>query len=146
MNLLDRPQTLIVEYSHGMKKKLSLAAALIHSPQMLFLDEPFEGVDAVASLTLRSLLQELTARGLTIFLTSHVLEIVERLCTHLAILNRGKIVVQGTLSDLQTASGTGSLEALFIRSVGAPPERASGLDWLSSPGSFPGSSDSGGRL
>src|ERR1051326_8955431 len=74
MELDTEPRKLVVEYSHGMKKKLSLACALIHRPEILFLDEPFEGIDAIASRTLKDLLSRLTARGLTVFLTSHVLE------------------------------------------------------------------------
>jgi ABC-type multidrug transport system ATPase subunit len=73
MQLADRPKTLIADYSHGMKKKLALAAAVIHAPKILFLDEPFEGVDAIAADTLKAMLQRMIARGATIFLTSHVL-------------------------------------------------------------------------
>src|SRR5215218_1669162 len=98
MELDAEPRRLAVEYSHGMKKKLALACALIHRPEMLFLDEPFEGVDAVASRTLKDLLSRLTARGLTVFLTSHVLEIVERLCTHIAIISQGSLVASGSLA------------------------------------------------
>ncbi len=132
MELERQPRALIVEYSHGMKKKLSLAAALIHSPQMLFLDEPFEGVDALASRTLKDLLSRLTARGMTIFLTSHVLEIVERLCTHVAIIHQGRIVAEGPLDALrQGPEGPPvSLEAFFISQVGGEPHAAQALDWL----------------
>jgi ABC-2 type transport system ATP-binding protein len=91
MELSAEPKKLIIEYSHGMKKKLSLACALIHRPEILFLDEPFEGVDAIASRTLKDLLSRLTTRGLTVFLTSHVLEIVERLCSDIAIIAQGKV-------------------------------------------------------
>src|SRR5579864_6075444 len=84
-----------------MGKKLALAAAVIHGPKVLFLDEPFEGVDAVAAGTLKSMLQGMIARGATIFLTSHVLEIVERLCTHIAIIDRGRIVAHGSLEELR---------------------------------------------
>src|SRR5688500_19929775 len=101
----EEPKKLIVEYSHGMKKKLSLACALIHRPEILFLDEPFEGVDAIASRTLKDLLMRLTARGLTVFLTSHVLEIVERLCTHLAIISEGRLVASGPLEELRGGGG-----------------------------------------
>src|SRR5919107_3257715 len=86
MELDAEPRKLVVDYSHGMKKKLSLACALIHRPEVLFLDEPFEGVDALASRTLKDLLSRLTSRGLTVFLTSHVLEIVERLCTDIKVV------------------------------------------------------------
>jgi ABC-2 type transport system ATP-binding protein len=101
MDLAERTKTLIVDYSHGMKKKLALAAAVIHGPRILFLDEPFEGVDAVAAGTLKTMLHNMTARGATIFLTSHVLEIVERLCTHVAIINKGRVIAQGSLDELR---------------------------------------------
>jgi len=101
MELLSEPKKLIVEYSHGMKKKLALACALIHRPEILFLDEPFEGIDAIASRTLKDLLSRLTARGLTVFLTSHVLEIVERLCSDIAIISQGKLLAAGSLDELR---------------------------------------------
>lgn len=141
MELSNEPRKLIVEYSHGMKKKLSLACALIHRPEMLFLDEPFEGVDAIASRTLKDLLSRLTARGLTVFLTSHVLEIVERLCSDIAIIAQGKLLASGSLDELrqgiQVDDGEGttrpvSLEEYFIHIVGG--ERKKGeaevLQWL----------------
>src|SRR5271163_3137203 len=101
MQLVDQPKALVTDYSHGMQKKLALAAAVIHGPKILFLDEPFEGVDAIASNTLKSMLQNMIARGATIFLTSHVLEIVERLCSHVAIIHRGRLVAQGSLEELR---------------------------------------------
>ena len=128
MELDAEPDKLVVEYSHGMKKKLSLACALIHRPEILFLDEPFEGIDAIASRTLKDLLSRLTARGLTVFLTSHVLEIVERLCTDIAIISQGKLVASGSLDELRrgiTVEGDGgeaaspmSLEDYFIHVIG----------------------------
>ena len=127
MQLRDEPKKLIVEYSHGMKKKLSLACALIHRPEILFLDEPFEGVDAIASRTLKDLLSRLTARGLTVFLTSHVLEIVERLCSDIAIISQGKLLAAGSLDELRKGirvdgdgqqAGPISLEEYFIHIVG----------------------------
>ena len=125
MELQEEPRKLIVEYSHGMKKKLSLACALIHRPEILFLDEPFEGVDAIASRTLKDLLSRLTARGLTVFLTSHVLEIVERLCTDIAIIAQGKLLASGSLNELRKGirlegdgEGPVSLEEYFIHVVG----------------------------
>lgn len=143
MELDAEPKKLIVEYSHGMKKKLSLACALIHSPEILFLDEPFEGVDALASRTLKDLLLKLTARGITVFLTSHVLEIVERLCTHIAIITAGRLVVEGALDELRRGialedhDGQGggdamSLEDYFIRVIGGGtrPANEDVLPWL----------------
>jgi ABC-2 type transport system ATP-binding protein len=128
MDLQDEPKKLIVEYSHGMKKKLSLACALIHRPEILFLDEPFEGVDAIASRTLKDLLTKLTARGLTVFLTSHVLEIVERLCSDIAIISQGKLLASGSLRELRKGIQIAddgrqegqpmSLEDYFIHVVG----------------------------
>ena len=125
MDLQDEPKKLIIEYSHGMKKKLSLACALIHRPEILFLDEPFEGVDAIASRTLKDLLSRLTARGLTVFLTSHVLEIVERLCSDIAIIAQGKLLAVGSLTELRKgirledeSNGPISLEEYFIHVVG----------------------------
>src|SRR5207237_7595609 len=101
MQLADRPKTMIADYSHGMQKQLSLAAAVIHGPRILFLDEPFEGVDALAAGALKSLLARMTERGVTIFLTSHVLEIVERLCSHVGIIHKGRLVAQGSLEELR---------------------------------------------
>src|SRR6202049_4016127 len=95
MQLADRPKSMIADYSHGMQKKLALAAAVIHGPRILFLDEPFEGVDALAAGALKALLGRMTARGVTIFLTSHVLEIVERLCSHVGIIHKGRLVGPG---------------------------------------------------
>jgi ABC-2 type transport system ATP-binding protein len=148
MELLSDPKKLIVEYSHGMKKKLALACALIHRPDILFLDEPFEGIDAIASRTLKDLLSRLTARGLTVFLTSHVLEIVERLCSDIAIISQGKLLAAGSLDELRKGiqldddgqqtgmigqhTGPISLEEYFIHIVGG--ERSAGeeevLQWL----------------
>jgi ABC-2 type transport system ATP-binding protein len=139
MELDAEPRRLVVEYSHGMKKKLALACALIHRPEMLFLDEPFEGVDAVASRTLKDLLSRLTARGLTVFLTSHVLEIVERLCTDIAIISGGRLVASGPLEELRRGISVGggaegealSLEDYFISVVGGTRDAGAGaLAWL----------------
>jgi ABC-2 type transport system ATP-binding protein len=120
MQLVDQPKTLVTDYSHGMQKKLALAAAVIHGPKILFLDEPFEGVDAIASNTLKSMLQNMIARGATIFLTSHVLEIVERLCSHVAIIHRGQLVAQGSLEELR--AGVAAQAAAALTAAGAPHE------------------------
>jgi ABC-2 type transport system ATP-binding protein len=104
MQLAGEQKKLIADFSHGMQKKLALAAAVIHGPKVLFLDEPFEGVDAVAAGTLKAMLLRMIARGATIFLTSHVLEIVERLCTHIAIIHRGQLVAQGSLDELRAGT------------------------------------------
>ncbi|HXS82417.1 MAG TPA: ABC transporter ATP-binding protein [Methylomirabilota bacterium] len=134
MDLTADAGKLVSSYSHGMRKKLALSCALIHEPRLLFLDEPFEGVDAVATRELRELLQKLvTMRRMTVFLTSHVLEVVERLCTHVGIIVHGRLAAIGTLDDLRRGpDGTPrSLEELFLDTVGATREDASaGLDWL----------------
>src|SRR4030088_2627131 len=95
MQLADRPKSMIADYSHGIQKKLALASAVIHGPRILFLDEPFEGVDALAAGALKALLGRMTERGTTIFLTSHGLEMVELLCRHVAIIHKGRLVAQG---------------------------------------------------
>src|SRR6202007_1589015 len=108
MQLADRSKTMIADFSHGMQKKLALAAAVIHGPRILFLDEPFEGVDALAAGALKELLGRMTERGTTIFLTSHVLEIVERLCSHVGIIPQGRLVAQGSIEQLR--AGVPSIE------------------------------------
>jgi ABC-2 type transport system ATP-binding protein len=118
---------LILEFSHGMRKKLALAAALLPNPDLLFLDEPFEGVDAVTSRVIRDLLVKIVARGSTVFLTSHVLEIVERLCTHVGIIVQGKLVEQGELATLRAGR---SLEERFLEKVGSIDEMHQQLSWL----------------
>src|ERR1017187_4917928 len=118
---------LIGEYSKGMRKRIAMSAALIHRPELFLMDEPFEGVDAVGARLMKEILLEQVRRGATVFLTSHVLEVVERLCDQVAIINQGKIVLQGTLAELR--SGTESLEDTFVRVVGAERD-AEALDWL----------------
>ena len=141
MQLANERRKLITDFSHGMQKKLALAAAVIHGPRVLFLDEPFEGVDAIAAGMLKTLLQGMIHRGATIFLTSHVLEIVERLCDHVAIIHQGRLVANGSLEELRagvasTLPGTDSpqrltLEEMFLNIVGAgTQEQAQELSWL----------------
>ena len=119
---------LIGEYSKGMKKRAAMAGALIHRPDLFLLDEPFEGVDAVGARLMKDILLEQVKRGATIFLTSHVLEVVERLCERVAIINAGRLVVEGSLDELR--SGTETLEDLFVRVVGGPARSSESLDWL----------------
>ena len=151
MQLSGQPKTLVTDYSHGMQKKLALAAAVIHGPKILFLDEPFEGVDAIASGTLKTMLQRMISRGATIFLTSHVLEIIARLCSHVAIIHHGLLVAQGSLEDLRAGveaqppqpSPNGepsslpprpgeklTLEEIFLRIVGGARLADQELSWL----------------
>ena len=133
MDLGPHARKLVAGYSHGMRKKLALCCALIHNPRLLFLDEPFEGIDAVAAKGIRDLLSRLVAGGqTTVFLTSHVLEIVERLCSHVGIVDRGRLVAHGPLAELRRASDGSeqSLESLFLSLVGGGRDPARGLDWL----------------
>ena len=122
--------TLVVDFSHGMRKKLSLAAALLPAPRLLFLDEPFEGIDAVASRQIKELLHGFVSRGGTIFLTSHILEIVERLSTHIGVIAGGRIVAQGTIEELRSGAVGQSLEELFIGLVGGEARAPVALDWI----------------
>src|SRR3989441_773424 len=127
MSLENEEKKLTLEFSHGMKKKLALAAALIPNPDLLFLDEPFEGVDAVASRVLRDILKRCVERGATVFLTSHVLEIVEKLCTDVGIIAKGKLVYHGSMDELRQ---NGSLEERFIAAVGGEQVETQQLSWL----------------
>ena len=127
MHLADEEKKLTLEYSHGMKKKLALAAALLPNPDLLFLDEPFDGVDAVASRVLRDMLSAYVSRGSTVFLTSHVLDIVEKLCTHVGIIAEGQLIEQTSLEDLRQGS---SLENRFLEIVGSDVEATQRLNWL----------------
>ncbi len=127
LDLDGEEKKLTMEYSHGMKKKLALAAALLPNPDLLFLDEPFEGVDAVTSRVIRDLLGGYVARGSTVFLTSHVLEIVEKLCTHVGIIVKGILVEQASLEAIRQGS---SLEDRFLEKAGADAETAHKLSWL----------------
>ncbi|HTS31165.1 MAG TPA: ABC transporter ATP-binding protein [Bryobacteraceae bacterium] len=124
---LQSDRKMIGEYSKGMRKRIAMAASLIHHPDLFLMDEPFEGVDAVGARLMKDILIDQVKRGATIFLTSHVLEVVERLCDRVAIINNGKIVTSGTLEELR--AGGESLEDAFVRIVGAvqPMER---LGWL----------------
>ena len=127
MGLEHEEKKLTLEYSHGMKKKLALAAALLPGPDLLFLDEPFEGVDAVSSRVLRDVLRRCVKRGSTVFLTSHVLEIVEKLCSDVGIIANGKMVYQATMDEVRQ---TGSLEERFIAAVGGEQVETQRLSWL----------------
>lgn len=118
---------LSVEYSHGMKKKLAMAAALLPNPSLLFLDEPFEGVDVVTARAIRDLLLNYVSNGSTVFVTTHVMEIVERICTHVGIIANGQLVEQCSLEELRKES---SLEKRFIELAGSGDEETPNLAWL----------------
>lgn len=129
--LAEDNRKLIGGYSKGMRKRVAMGAALIHRPRLFLMDEPFEGVDAVGARLMKDILLEQVRHGATVFLTSHVLEVVERLCDRVAIINRGKVLVEGTMAELrrQASEGASTLEDIFVDLVGA--ERYSEkLDWL----------------
>lgn len=139
MNLQENRKKLIVDYSHGMKKKLTISAALIHEPQLLFLDEPFEGIDAIAARMIKDILNALIKKDVTIFLTSHILEIVEKLCSNVSIIHQGKLVAQGSLEKLQEGTTVQrqkgedkkmTLEEIFLSLVGSDEARKKTLSWL----------------
>jgi ABC-2 type transport system ATP-binding protein len=127
LGLSDAGGTLVVDYSAGMKKKIGLACALLHAPRLLVLDEPFEAVDPVSAATIREILRRFVASGGTVIFSSHVMEVVERLCTHVAILADGVIKVVGTLEDVR---GSRSLEEIFVEQAGGRPELGGELSWL----------------
>ncbi len=132
LTLADDRGKLIADYSQGMKKKLALAAALIHNPRVLFLDEPLNGIDPVSGRVVTDLLRRMTAKGVTLFFTTHVLDVVERLCDEVAVIDRGRIVAQGTIDDIRTQREVGqdaSLEDVFLKLVSADVRRED-LTWI----------------
>jgi ABC-2 type transport system ATP-binding protein len=127
LGLVGAGRTLVVDYSAGMKKKIGLACALLHAPRLLVLDEPFEAVDPVSGALIRDILQRYVAGGGTVVFSSHVMEVVERLCTHVAILAGGRIEVVGTLGQVR---GDRALEDVFVEVVGGRVATGSELSWL----------------
>jgi len=131
MDLTKSANDLVADYSHGMRKKIALSAALLPAPRLLFLDEPFEGIDAIASRQIKDLLAAYVKGGGTVFLTTHILEIVERLCDHIAIINKGRLVTQGSMADLRAGGVSGqSLEERFMDVIGASKASPLTIDWL----------------
>ena len=124
--LAGQPKKLIAEYSKGMRKRVAMAAALIHRPRLFLMDEPFEGVDAVGARLMKDILLEQVRHGATIFLTSHVLEVVERLCDRVAIIHEGKLIREGSMAELRAGE---TLEDAFVRAIGVD-RAAETLDWL----------------
>jgi ABC-2 type transport system ATP-binding protein len=116
LGLWEDRGTFAGDSSHGMRKKLALAMALIHNPSILFLDEPFEGIDPLAGKVLRQLLQRMSARGTTIFMTSHILEIIEKLVDHVAIIVDGEVALDSPLANL--VAGGRTLEEAFVTAAG----------------------------
>ena len=132
LTLSDDADKLVIDYSVGMRKKVALAAALIHRPQVLFLDEPFEGIDPVSSRVIRDILHDATRHGTTIFFSSHIMEVVERLSTRVGIINQGMLVAEGTLQELRDRAQEGkdaTLEDIFLNVIGAR-EESHNLSWL----------------
>jgi ABC-2 type transport system ATP-binding protein len=134
LDLTGDADKMIIDYSHGMRKKTALAAAIVHAPRILFLDEPFEGIDVITKRTIHDVLQKLRARGTTIFFSSHILEVVERMCTRMAVIAGGRIVAEGTMAELRGRASAGesaTLEDVFLRAVGASEhDTGSALSWL----------------
>ena len=132
LSLAEDRTKLVVDYSLGMRKKLALACALVHNPRLLFLDEPLNGIDPVSGRVVMDLLQRLARRGVTLFFTSHVLDVVERLCDEVAVIDRGRIVAQGSLDEIRTQRALGqdaSLEDVFLKLVEADVHRED-LSWI----------------
>jgi ABC-2 type transport system ATP-binding protein len=132
LSLADERGKLIVDYSLGMKKKLALAAALIHNPRLLFLDEPLNGIDPVSGRVVTDLLRRLAQKGVTLFFTSHVLDVVERLCDEVAVIHRGRLIAQGSLDEIRSQRAVGqdvSLEDVFLKLVSADVARED-LSWI----------------
>jgi len=132
LGLADDADKMIIDYSHGMQKKTSLAAAIVHVPRVLFLDEPFEGVDALSRRTIHELLGQLRRRGTTIFFSSHILEVVEKLCSRVIVIAEGNLVADGTVDELRARADTGedsTLEDVFLSAVGAETKDGK-LSWL----------------
>ena len=132
LSLAEERGKLVVDYSQGMRKKLALAAALIHNPRVLFLDEPLNGIDPISGRVVTDLLRRLASKGVTLFFTSHVLDVVERLCDEVAIIDRGRIVAHGTLPAIRAQremQQDASLEDVFLKLVSADVSRQD-LSWI----------------
>ena len=106
------------EFSKGMKQKVLITSALLHQPEVVFLDEPLTGLDANAALLVKELIRSLAAQGRTIFFCSHVLEVVERVCTRIVIIDEGRVIADGTAAEIAASTGTSSLESAFIALTG----------------------------
>ncbi|MGY3566978.1 ABC transporter ATP-binding protein [Sinomonas sp. RB5] len=125
-DLADAGRTLVVDYSAGMTKKIALAAALVHAPRVLVLDEPFESVDPISASGIRAILAEFVRSGGTVVVSSHVMDLVQRMCDHVAVVAQGQILAAGTVDEVRAGA---SLEDRFVQLVGGP-GRTGGLSWL----------------
>jgi ABC-2 type transport system ATP-binding protein len=126
LGLTDAKDKLVIDYSAGMTKKVTLACALVHAPRLLVLDEPFEAVDPVSARTIRGILEGFAAGGGTVVLSSHVMDLVERICSDVAIIAAGRVRASGTLAEVR---GGLSLEDRFLGLVGGSTD-VEGLAWL----------------
>ena len=129
LDLLPDAKRLVADYSTGMRKKAALGSALIHNPAVLFLDEPLEGVDPVSADVIRRLLTRFVGTGSTVLFSSHVMELVEQVCDHVSIIDKGRIVASGTTDEVR---GGKSLHQAFIDLVGSRANDGEGLSWLGS--------------
>ena len=127
LGLADRTGELIEGFSRGMRQKLALAGALIHEPRVMILDEPLTGLDAAAARQVKDLLVERVKQGVCVILTTHILEIAERLAERISIIQRGRIVAQGTMAELRESAGSGAtLEDIFLEITREETPRAMG--------------------
>src|SRR5262245_9801103 len=129
LELADAQHKLVIDYSAGMRKKIGLAVALLHAPRLLVLDEPFEAGDPVSASTIRTILQRFVSSGVAVVLSSHVMALVEQLCTHVAVITRGRVVAAGPVALVRGAT---SLEEAFVHIVGGRTGGGEGLSWLAS--------------
>jgi ABC-2 type transport system ATP-binding protein len=127
LDLRQAADVLVVDYSAGMTKKVALACALVHAPPVLVLDEPFEAVDPVSGAAIRAILRDYVAGGGTVVLSSHVMELVERLCDHVAVVAAGRVLAAGPTDEVRAGS---TLEERFVHLVGAGDIPVGGLAWL----------------
>lgn len=126
MDLADAAEQAVTDYSAGMRKKIALAAAMVHAPSLLVLDEPFEAVDPVSASNIRDILAGFVRRGGTVIVSSHVMDLVQRLCDHVAIMGEGTILAAGTVEEVR---GEQTLEDRFVDLVGGRVE-TEGISWL----------------
>jgi len=129
LELTEAEHTMVVDYSAGMRKKITLATALLHTPRLLVLDEPFEAIDPVSAVTIRAILRRFVRAGGSVVISSHVMTLVEQLCDHVGVIARGRLVASGTLDQVR---GNGSLDEAFVRLVGVRVNPLDGLSWLAS--------------
>lgn len=124
--LIDRADELIESYSHGMKQKIAICGALVHYPDILFLDEPTVGLDPKSARNLKNILRERCNQGMTAFITTHILEIAEQMCDRIAIISSGNIIALGTMDELRQIDGRteGSLEDIFLELTGGEEQQA----------------------